>query len=129
MASDPIPFTFPPGATSHRPTRNLGEHGMDLWDRIIAEYEISDAAGRELLTLACQAIDRAEALRALIDAEGEVVTTPRGVRDHPGLRHELAARAFVAKALNQLGLTMEPLRPFAGRPVGPQPTHGPRRAE
>ena len=91
---------------------------MSLWARINTEYSIEDAGGRELLTLACQQLDRAEALRQQIDAEGEVVQTRNGPKDHPALRHELAARAFVAKTLLRLGLNVEPVRPQPGRPAG-----------
>ena len=91
---------------------------MSLWARITSEYNIEDAGGRELLTLACQQLDRAEALRQQIDAEGEVVQTRNGPKDHPALRHELAARAFVAKTLLRLGLNVEPVRPAPGRPAG-----------
>ena len=105
-------------ATDDAPPRTLGHHGMSLWARINSEYSIEDAGGRELLTLACQHLDRAEALRQQIDAEGEVVQTRNGPKDHPALRHELQARAFVAKTLLRLGLNVEPVRPVPGRPAG-----------
>jgi hypothetical protein len=71
------------------------------------------------LALACQALDRAEALRKKIDRDGEVLDGEKGPRDHPGLRHELANRAFVAKTLDRLGLNLEAPKPGPGRP--PQP--------
>jgi hypothetical protein len=108
----------PTGATDDAPPRTLGQHGTSLWNRITTEYEITDAGGRELLTLACQQLDRAEALKAQIDAEGEIVQTRNGPKDHPALRHELGARAFVVKTLLRLGLNVEPLRPVPGRPAG-----------
>jgi hypothetical protein len=105
-------------------SRTLGKFGRNLWDRITSEYDVADAGGLELLTLACQALDRAEALRARIDRDGEIILrADGGVRDHPGLKHELAARSFVARTLSRLGLDVEPLRPGPGHPVGPQPTH------
>jgi hypothetical protein len=48
----------------------------------------------------------------------EVVQARNGPKDHPALRHELAARAFVAKTLLRLGLNVEPVRPVPGRPAG-----------
>jgi hypothetical protein len=57
------------------PPRTLGEHGTNLWDRIVGNYNIDDVAGRELLALACEQLDRAEALKAQINAAGEVVQT------------------------------------------------------
>jgi hypothetical protein len=41
------------------PPRPLHQHGMALWSRVTRDYDISDAAGIELLCLACQALDRA----------------------------------------------------------------------
>jgi hypothetical protein len=38
-----------------------------------------------------------------IDAEGEVIQTRNGPKDHPALRHELAARAFIAKRCTAWG--------------------------
>jgi hypothetical protein len=90
-----------------------------LWERIVAEYDLSDAGGAELLTLACQSLDRAEALREIIDAEGEVITI-RGVpKAHPAIRDELNCRSFIAKSLTRLGLALE----VPSRPVG-RPTRG-----
>jgi hypothetical protein len=67
-------------------------------------------------SLACQSLDRAEALRAQIDAEGEVQKVKGVLRDHPALKHELQNRSFVAKALARMGLNLEaPVRPV-GRP-------------
>jgi hypothetical protein len=100
------------------PPRTLGNHGRNLWLRITSEYDLSDAGGRELLVLICQALDRAEALREQIDAEGEVQKVKGVLRDHPALRHELQNRSFIAKGLARLGLAVEvgPIRNI-GRPV------------
>lgn len=115
----PTLHLVPPAQTTEdAPPRTLGHHGANLWHRIMTEYDIADAGGRELLALACQQLDRAEALKAQIDAEGEVIQTRNGPKDHPALRHELAARAFIAKTLHRLGLNFEPVRPSPGRPSG-----------
>src|SRR5262245_5911252 len=107
------------------PSRNLGEHGTSLWNRITSEYAISDAAGIELLTQACLACERAERLRQEIDQDGEVIRPRNGMlRQHPALMQELACRTFVVRTLRQLGLDVEPLRPSVGRPsneIGWQP--------
>jgi phage terminase small subunit len=108
----------PTGTVENSPPRTLGEHGSSLWKRVMIEYHIEDVGGRELLALACQQLDRAEALKTQIDAEGEIIQTRNGLKDHPALRHELQARAFVAKILLRLGLNVEPVRPAPGRPSG-----------
>ena len=39
------------------------------------------------------------------------------VRDHPAIKHELAARAFVASMLERLGLVHANVRAGVGRPT------------
>ena len=64
----------------------------------------SDVAGIELLTQACQACDRAEALAAHVGAKGEIVRTPTGIKAHPAIKKELARRGFIVRTLQKLGL-------------------------
>ena len=100
------------------PPASLGDHGRDLWVRITGAYDLSDEGGKELLLQCCQMTDRAEELRVAIARDGAVVTTRSGPRDHPALKHELAARAFVCRTISRLGLDVEPLQPRVGRPGG-----------
>jgi hypothetical protein len=80
------------------------------------EYAIRDAGGIELLLLACEATDRAARLRGAIDRDGELISSRSGLKEHPGLKAELANRAFVSRTLQRLGLDVEPVRPTIGRP-------------
>jgi hypothetical protein len=100
-----------------KPSRRLGQAGMTLWGQVMSEYDIKDSGGLEMLCLACQSLDRAEALREQIDDDGEVIRSKAGIKDHPALKHELAARAFVVKTLHRLGLDVEPIK-AVGRPSG-----------
>jgi hypothetical protein len=102
-----------------KPPRSLGEAGASLWVRITEEYECTDAGGIAMLTLICQSFDRCESLRTQIDEEGEIVKVKGSLRDHPSLRHELANRAFIAKALAKMGLNLETPVRAVGRPPGP----------
>jgi hypothetical protein len=102
--------------TGTEPPRDLGAYGRKLWDQVMREYAIEDAGGIEMLAQACQALDRAEALREEIDQDGAVIRMRGTIRDHPALKHELANRAFVARTLARLGLNFEPVRPSVGRP-------------
>jgi hypothetical protein len=99
------------------PPRTLGAHGRALWDSVTRDYRIEDAGGIEMLCAACQACDRAESLREQIDSDGEIIRTKAGPKDHPGLKHELAARSFVVRTLQRLGLDVEALK-TVGRPGG-----------
>ncbi len=103
-------------STGTTPPRPLGNHGQALWDAVQREYIIADAGGVEMLCQACQALDRAEGLRAQVDQDGAVFTTSTGLlKDHPALKHELAARAFIVRTLARLGLDVEAVKPV-GRP-------------
>jgi hypothetical protein len=103
------------GTRAPTPPRHLGNAGLALWQRVQSEYSIRDAGGVELLCLACQALDRAEALSNAIAVDGMTLRIRGGIRAHPALRDELANRAFVTRTLAKLGITSEPIQP-PGRP-------------
>jgi hypothetical protein len=105
-----------PATTSIAPPRNLGPHGLNLWNRIQHEYRVDDAGGVEILAQACAGLDRAEELKACIDADGAVVRV-RGIpRAHPACKDEIAARAFVVRTLQRLGLSFEAIKSPGGQP-------------
>jgi hypothetical protein len=118
--SKKTPLKLVPSISANRvqPPRKLGETGLTLWATVMDEYDMQDGAGREMLLLACEALDRAQSMRSQIDADGECVRTKSGIKDHPLLRHEAVARAFVVKTLRTLNLDVEPLRPVGGPPRG-----------
>ena len=97
------------------PPRKLGTYGLALWQSVTSEYRIEDAGGVEMLCQACQQLDQAEALHERVVADGVVIYTKTGPKDHPALKHELAARSFVVRTLARLGLDVEAIRPV-GRP-------------
>jgi hypothetical protein len=113
-------LTVIPAPSVEQPPRSpikLGQVGQSLWDDIVSSYEFSDRASYETLAQACSAADRAEKCREQIDADGEVVWMRGVARDHPLLKHEIAARSFVVRTLAKLGLDLEPVRGM-GRPPG-----------
>lgn len=103
------------------PSSTLGEVGQRLWDQIQREYAIEDVASVEVLSHACVVVDRAAELAAGITHDGAVIQTPSGPRPHPAIKAELAARTFVLKALRELGLTQQSIKPV-GRPPSELPT-------
>jgi hypothetical protein len=105
-----------PPSSPEDPPRLLGDPGLALWRSIVAEYDVSDAAGREILCQACAALDRAEACREIIDRAGELVETDKGPRENPLCKVELGNRAFVVRTLAKLGLDLEPIG-RVGRPA------------
>jgi hypothetical protein len=113
---DPPLTLINPASTTISAPRPLSAHGTALWNRVQTEYRIEDAGGIELLTEACQALDRAEALAAAIARDGEVIHTRTGVpKTHPSIKDELNFRAFVVRTLQRLGLNVEAIKPI-GRP-------------
>lgn len=110
------PSALPLVGPGPAPPRPLGQHGRDLWDRVQAGFCITDAGGTEMLCLACQAIDRAERCREIIDRDGEMIEGATGaMRAHPLIREELQGRAFAMRTIDRLGINKEALRPI-GRP-------------
>src|SRR5262249_41510659 len=107
-----------PDLTVAPPPRKLYKHGMNLWNSVQTEYGIQDTGDIELLCLAAQSLDRAESLSARIAKDGETFVTEHGIKSHPALKDELAARAFVARTLVKLGITNENVKPV-GRPGVP----------
>jgi hypothetical protein len=108
-SSQPNPLAPPPG---------LGEAGTKLWHAIHADYVIDDAGGLEMLAQICGAADRVAEYAAAIARDGPTVRTKIGVRDHPLLRHELAAQSFIVRSLHRLGLDIIPPRNEVGRQSG-----------
>jgi len=106
-------------STGPRPPRQLGEYGRELWTAVMAEYDIADRGGIEILAQAAAALDLAETLAAEIARDGAVVRSRNGtVKAHPAVAAELGARALVVRCIEKLGLNLEPIRPTMGPPPG-----------
>src|SRR5262245_57575573 len=87
--------------------QKLDSTGESLWNRVQNEYRIADVGGLELLFQACQAAVRADELACIIDADGARIVTKTGPKAHPCLRDEIAARSFIVRTLQRLGITDE----------------------
>jgi hypothetical protein len=113
--------------SSISPPGYLGAHGTWLWAAIMRDYDIRDIGGITLLFEACAAMDTAETVAEAVRKDGAVVYSRTGApKAHPGLRDELAARAFVVRTLERLGITTEAVQPpghrrDSGRGVGWMP--------
>jgi hypothetical protein len=81
----------------------------------MAEYQIADSGGCEMLRQICEAADRVAEFSRVIERDGAMIRGKLGPRDHPLLKHELSARAFIIRSLHRLGLDVEPVR-AVGRP-------------
>jgi hypothetical protein len=98
------------------PPASLGASGSVLWRSILAQYDIVDAGGLAILEQACAAADVAAECARTRAEHGPLLRTPNGPKNHPLLRHELAARALIGRLLARLNLDVEPLHAHSGRP-------------
>jgi P27 family predicted phage terminase small subunit len=102
-----------------KPPKHLGKSGKTLWEELISEYGISDAAGLALVTTAAECLDRIRAAQAAISEHGEIVKDRYGqVKLNPALVLEKDARNGLLATLKALNLDLEPLRDGPGRPPG-----------
>jgi hypothetical protein len=108
-----------PATNGIQPPRQLGPHGTAFWQRVQAEYAISDVGGVEILMQGCSALDRAEGSAEIVAREGAVIHTRSGtIKSHPAVRDELMARQIVIRAIQRLGIDVAPLK-SPGRPTQP----------
>jgi hypothetical protein len=122
LAKKPPTLTVIGSASKHSalaPPLGLGEAGAKLWHAIHADYVVDDAGGLAMLAQICAATDRVAEYAATISRDGPTIRTKAGLKDHPLLRHELAAQSFIVRSLHRLGLDIEPARHVIGRPAGP----------
>ena len=98
--------------------KHLSNEAKKIWKSILTEYAIDDSAGLRILQAACEAYDRAQAARVIIDKDGMTVLDKVGqVKSHPLLPVERDNRAAFLAGLKQLNLDLEPLKAI-GRPPG-----------
>ena len=97
-----------------RPPAHLASDGRRLWRRVMAEYQVDDPAGAELLRLAAEALDRAAQARQILAAEGLTIEGRFGGKTHPAVAIERDSSLRAARLLRELGVTLDP--PEQSRP-------------
>lgn len=101
-----------------KPPKHLQTEGRELFERVQAEYAITDAAGLALLTRAAECLDRLTEARELLATDGPVTKDRYGtMKAHPANKIELDSRNGFLAALRALNLDIEPLKAI-GRPPG-----------
>lgn len=95
------------------------KEGKKLKKSILAEFEISDRGGLEILDRAVESFNRMREAEAIIDKEGLTVVNRFGeAKEHPVLNTERKARAQFLLAIKQLNLDVLPPNHRIGRPGG-----------
>jgi hypothetical protein len=100
------------------PPTSLGKAGAELWLALHRDYIIEDSAGRQMLLRICETADTLASYEEQIERDGPTIRTASGVREHPLLKHQLAARSFIVRSLHRLNLDVIPPRSEIGRPNG-----------
>jgi P27 family predicted phage terminase small subunit len=101
MKSPPAPAPAPSAPT------HLSDRARLLWDQLVPQT--ATAARRTLLAAALENLDRADAARRTVEAEGMTSKTQStgALHVHPLLRVETEARWQAVKILQVLGLAAE----------------------
>lgn len=72
------------------PPADLGEAGLALWNELSESFDF-ETQEAVLLVEACRVKDRLDALDVVVRAEGVTISSPQGVKAHPGIvegRHQ-----------------------------------------
>ena len=101
---------------------HLSEASAEWWLAVQEDYEL-EPHHNKLLGLACEAFDRCQQAREMIDAEGPVTQTADGtLKTHPAVAVERDNRLAFARLLRELDLDTEP----ANQPSRPPALRWPR---
>ena len=93
--------------------------GKKLKAEILAEFDISDRGGLEILDRAIESFCRMKAAEKIIDKEGLTVKNRfNEIREHPALNTERKSRSQFLLAIKQLNLDVLPPNHRIGRPGG-----------
>jgi hypothetical protein len=85
--------------------KGLTAESAALFERLSAEYEISDGAGLALLRSIGESLDRVAQAREIIKRDGLIVETSSGPKAHPacGIERDSRTAAFSALRLLRIG--------------------------
>ena len=98
---------------------HLSKEAGEIFRDLCADYRINDTAGLKILRVACEAFERAQGARIIIDRDGMTVKDKfEQTKPHPLLPIERDSRAAFLSGLKALNLDITPPRDQTGRPRG-----------
>jgi phage terminase small subunit len=109
-----------PGKQTHQARRNesLEPEAQARWDRILASWDLDDAA-LLILEATLEAFDRMREAQRVIAEQGILILDRfEQHKQNPATVVEVQNRAAMLRGLKQLGIDLEPLNPGPGRPAG-----------
>ena len=93
-----------PARKAPKPPAHLRRPSAEWWEAVRDSYEL-EPHHTHLLTLACEAYDRCQQAREIIEAEGITVrTADGGAKAHPAIAVERDSRLAFARLLRELDL-------------------------
>ena len=99
--------------------KTFNSEAKGIWRKLLAEYDIADEGGYQVLQVGLEAFSRMRECQKQIGLDGITTTDRFGqVKAHPLLACERDARAQYLAALKALNLDMEPANHVIGRPGG-----------
>jgi len=103
-----------------KPPRKLSPPAQKFWREVAEEYGIlGDPAGQQLLTVACESLDRYWQAQSEIASKGLLMLDRYGCQKlNPACSVEKTAKQGFLAAMRALRLDIEPPHPSAGRPPG-----------
>ena len=91
-----------------RVPKNLDETGRKFWKSVLGEYEFEKTHDYELLSQACQCLDRIEQCRKSIISDGPFQKDRYGRPvEHDALKAERTQKKLFLSIIRELGLTLD----------------------
>jgi P27 family predicted phage terminase small subunit len=85
--------------------KTLKRKGREFYNKVITEYEFSDAHDLERLLMACKTLDNIEDAEKQLKADGLYITNRYGnVTEHPAMRTIKDLRLLFIKIIRELGM-------------------------
>lgn len=95
-----------PSAPPPPPPKHLGPQEVTLWHRVLDEFDITGPVSFALLTAALEAHQRARLAREQVAKDGMTVRAKGGLKAHPLIAVERAARHQLVATLRKMQVSL-----------------------